>query len=454
MLGEVFERFVEKSPVSVMVRGLLERVLNPEKLDALFYRTALKQYTRDLLFSTVFELLCQVVCGLRSSVHAAYQRSDPAIGVSITSVYNKLNGIEPSMNVALVQYSANELRPLIEQMAGGPPPLLAGYRSKILDGHCLDATQHRIDELRPLQAGALPGKALVVFDPALRLAIDVLPCADGHAQERSLLDEVLETVEPGDLWIADRNFCTLKLLFGITRGKASFLIREHALLPWEAVTSLRKVGRIDTGRVYEQTIRLVDDQGHELRLRRVRLQLDQPTRDGNEEIIMLTDVPPQAADARTLAPLYGQRWTIEGAFQEMAQQLNAEINTLGYPQAALFGFCIGLVAYNVLSVVKAALRSVHGAEKIEPEVSGYYVANELRETYQGMMIAVPQEHWLIFRLLTLPQMAEVLVQLAHKVRLSTFRKHPRGPKKPPPKRVYNKKQPHVSTAKLLAGRKE
>ena len=66
MLGEVFERFVEKSPVSVMVRGLLERVLNPEKRDALFYRTALKQYTRDLLFSTVFELLCQVVCGLRS----------------------------------------------------------------------------------------------------------------------------------------------------------------------------------------------------------------------------------------------------------------------------------------------------------------------------------------------------------------------------------------------------
>ena len=33
MLGKVFERFVEKSPISVMVRGTLERVLEAEPLD-------------------------------------------------------------------------------------------------------------------------------------------------------------------------------------------------------------------------------------------------------------------------------------------------------------------------------------------------------------------------------------------------------------------------------------
>ncbi len=30
MLGEVFERFVEKSPISVMVRASLERVLSAD----------------------------------------------------------------------------------------------------------------------------------------------------------------------------------------------------------------------------------------------------------------------------------------------------------------------------------------------------------------------------------------------------------------------------------------
>ena len=48
MLGEVFERLVDKSPVSVMVRGTLERVLGPDPLDLWFERTATKQYTRDL----------------------------------------------------------------------------------------------------------------------------------------------------------------------------------------------------------------------------------------------------------------------------------------------------------------------------------------------------------------------------------------------------------------------
>jgi hypothetical protein len=33
VLGEIFQRFVEKSPISVMVRGTLERILGAEALD-------------------------------------------------------------------------------------------------------------------------------------------------------------------------------------------------------------------------------------------------------------------------------------------------------------------------------------------------------------------------------------------------------------------------------------
>jgi len=34
VLGEIFERFCEESPVTVMVRATLENVLSPERLDA------------------------------------------------------------------------------------------------------------------------------------------------------------------------------------------------------------------------------------------------------------------------------------------------------------------------------------------------------------------------------------------------------------------------------------
>lgn len=43
-------------------------------------------------------------------------------------------------------------------------------------------------------------QSLVVLDPSLMLAVDVFPCVDGHAQERSLFDQVLPTVEEDDEW--------------------------------------------------------------------------------------------------------------------------------------------------------------------------------------------------------------------------------------------------------------
>ena len=141
-------------------------------------------------------------------------------------------------------------------------------------------------------------------------------------------------------------------------------------------------------------------------------------------------------------------------FQVLTETLCCEINTLGYPRAALFAFCIALLTYNVLSVVKAALRSVHGTEKIETEVSDYYLADEIQGTYRGMMIAIPPAEWLLFKKMTIIQLSEVLKYLAAFVRLRAFRRHPRGPKKVQPKRAYLKSHPHVSTAKLLAQTKD
>ena len=101
--------------------------------------------------------------------------------------------------------------------------------------------------------------------------------------------------------------------------------------------------------------------------------------------------------------------------------------------------------------VRGALRAAHGAEAAE-EVSSYYLADEIAGTHRGMMIAIPAEHWRVFAGLTPEHLAEVLLELARKVRLEAFRRHRRGPKKPPVKRRYSKKRPHVSTAQLLEKR--
>ena len=130
LLGPVFDRFAAKSPVSVMARALLERALCPQELDVLFERCAEQQYTRELLFSTTADLLSQAVCGIRTSVHAAFQAAED-IAVSITSVYNKLAGVEASVSATLVRFCGDRLSPVIAAL-GAAPEWLPGYRARLL----------------------------------------------------------------------------------------------------------------------------------------------------------------------------------------------------------------------------------------------------------------------------------------------------------------------------------
>jgi len=454
MMNPVFKPFIEKSPISVMARGMLERVLNPDQLDEWFDVTAKEQYTRELLFSTTFELMSLVVQGSQPSIHAAFQASVPEIGVSITSVYNKLNGIEPETSAELVRYAAGQVEPIILKLTGKQQQLLPGKRIKLLDGNCIEKSHHRIKELRSIGSGPLPGKSLVVYDPLLRLPIDVFPCEDGHAQERSLLKAVLETIEEDDVWIADRNFCVVDFTCGIQRRNAWFIIREHGNYPIEITGKEKYIGKIETGSVFEQPIMIRNHAGEEYRLRRIRVKLKNITRDGDTDIFIITNLSKSAADAKMVARLYRDRWTIEIAFQHLAEYLNSEINTLGYPPATLFGFCVALVAYIIMSVVKAALSSVHGTDFIKKNVSGYYVANEIEGVYQGMMIVVGSEYWTVFRQMSAGDLVRLLKKLAGKVILAKYQKHPRGPKKPSPKRTVMKNKPHVSTARILAERKK
>ena len=452
--SDVFERFVEDSPVCVMVQTLLENTLPPTTVDALFERHAEWQYTRSLLFSDVAHLMSLVVCGIRPSISSAFKKMAPVLGVTRKAVYDKIDRVETDTSAALVRHSGAALARVIDELGSRHEPWLEGYRVKVLDGSHLPGTEHRIKSLRFTRAGALPGQALVVLDPERMLIDDVVLCEGGHAQERSMTEAILAVVRPGDLWIKDRNFCTTAFLFGIVRRGGVFVTRQHgSTLTWEAVGERVSKGRCATGAVFEQTARLTNDEGEILFARRVTVELDEPTRDGDRTIHILTNLPEEAADAVKVAELYRRRWTLETAFQELEASLRGEINTLGYPKAALFAFCLALVAYNVLSAVKAALRSVHGAAAADAKVSGYDLAEEVSGTYRGMMIAVPKDEWVVFHGMPPRELCPFLKTLAGAVRLSEFRKQPRGPKKPRPKRQSGAEIKHVATAKLLAEQK-
>jgi hypothetical protein len=231
------------------------------------------------------------------------------------------------------------------------------------------------------------------------------------------------------------------------------VVREQAsTLHWGAEGPVRAAGRCETGALSEQEIQIADEQGAALTLRRITLHLDRPTQDGDRIIVVLTSLP-TAVRAAAIAQCYRGRWGIEGAFQELTVILQCEPNTLGYPPAALFAFCLAVVAYNILRLTRAALGAAHGPEKVEREVSSYYLAQELAKVFTGMAIALPAEEWQEYAAMTPVAFAAQLRQWAQHAPLWRYQKHPRGPKKPRPKRRSGVHISHVATARLLANLK-
>ena len=84
--------------------------------------------------------------------------------------------------------------------------------------------------------------------------------------------------------------CVLAFLLGIAQRQAAFVIREHASLPQQSLSPLRRVAESETGEVWEQTV-LLEQEGQSLQVRRVVVRLHQPTRFGRDGNCYLDQSP-------------------------------------------------------------------------------------------------------------------------------------------------------------------
>src|SRR4051812_37022561 len=325
-----------------MARVALERALPGDWIDTAFEEHRERQYSRELLFPTVIELVTLVSLGLRPSLHAA-ARNLETLPVSLTALYDKVNRTEPAILRALVRGSAERLGPVAAALGTGAS--LPGWQLRVLDGNHLPASEKRLAPLRGHRGAALPGHSLVVYDPDRGLVTDILPIEDAYQSERAAVGPLLDSAQPGQLWIADRQFCTRTILLGWQAAQASFLVREHGRHPQLAAEgSWRACGRTETGAVREQRIELA---GAAASWRRIELTLDTPTQAG-ERVIRLWSNLPEWVEAGQIARLYRMRWGIEGMFQRLEAALHSEIRSLGHPRAALLRFAAPVPSFNLL----------------------------------------------------------------------------------------------------------
>jgi len=449
-MEQVFERFVERSPFSVMTRATLEHLFADSFLDQVFRDHADAQYERELAFSAVATLLTQVVLRVRPSVRDAYRRSDAPIPATLKSVYEKLRHVEAAVCQELLRQTAARAAAVLAcwPEAARPDPV-PGLRLRVLDGNYLAGTQKRLKPLRGEGAAALPGMSVVMRDDRTGLLCRLACREDAYTNERALAGELLGWVEAGDLIVAGRNFCCLDFLRGLADRKAFFVIRHHEQVRLTRRARLRRLGRTKRGAVCEQQVE-AGPQG--LGLRCVVIELDEPAEDGETEVRLLSNVPAEKAGGLALAEAYLRRWRIEHSFQELTEQLRCEVDTPGYPKAALLGFSLAACAYNLWAVVKGALAATHGQGKVEEGLSSHALAQEVSQDTSGLQIALPPPFWERFAGMSSTEMAVWLKETARRVPWHRYRKSKRGPSKPPPpKRKGGRRRTHVSTARILNG---
>lgn len=441
----LFDKFVAKCPFAVLTQVAMRGLIR-EDLDDVFEAERSRQYQKELAFSAMANAVADVTLGFAKNFNQAYEEQKENLGVSRNSFYEKIKATELPISEAVVKKSAERAAEMQDQLGFEQWEVLKGYRVFALDGNHLQESEKRLKPLRDEFDAPLAGTIVGRFDLQRQLFDRAYLLDDAHAQESSALDRVVQDLDAKDVAIADRHYCVIEFLRKVDSAGAFFVIRQHGRFKGHLVGERKKIGRTATGEAYEQEI-WTSERNDALKMRRVTLVLDNPTRDGDTELHVLTNLP-SSADAMTVSDLYGRRWEEETGYYYLTTTLTCELSTVGHPQAALFLFCMATVAFNIRQVVFAAFYAEHVEEAVT-EISHHKISVETSRFTDGLLVAIDEPMW--DRLLPRDSrgVASLLRSIAASVKVANYKKSRRGPKKP--KAIAKPKRPktHISTKKVL-----
>lgn len=445
-MASSLDRFCITAPFAVMTRVLVQDFMGQD-LDRIFESHSDSQYEHIASFHSVAVAVADVALRFCENFNQAYKKHSDDLKVSVQSFYAKTRGVEPKVSEAIVAHSAARASVMQEALGIGKWEVIPGYRCLTVDGNALAKSDKRLGVLRESKGAPLPGKVVARFDLQTQLFDRVYVLLDGHAQESTCCDRILFDLQANEVLIADRHYCVVSFMEGITNASAFFVIRQHGRLLGVLLGDRAFEGEIETGKVYEQQMRLT---AHEdsMVVRRITVALDRPTRNGDTEVHILTNLP-MSTSPLTIANAYRRRWEEETAFHVLQMTLTCELSSIGHPMAATFLFCMSVMAYNLRQTLYAALFAAHSESDVL-EVSQLHVSKNISDYTPGMLVSITLEEWDAIIPKTTKGVANMLTGIAGKIRLENFSKSTRGPKAKKPFRSHNVKSKHVSTAKLLA----
>lgn len=341
------------------VLSLWAHVLQAEFLEEVFQKHRGASYRKVLSFSVFVELVADALIQNRGSGRAAFVRACEAdvSPVCLEAIYGKLRRVPVPLSIALLEEATQRLQRIAPQDAPliEVPGSLAEFTLLLVDGKAIKRCAKRLLVARGQAGKLLGGKLLVAYLPVAGLAVSFAADEDGEANDARLMPALIpraRNVTAGPrLWVLDRQFCDLTQPALLAQDGDHFLIRYHSKTTFTPdPDSPPRPGVDPSGR------RVVDEWGwlgaararHRRRVRRVRLE-----RPGEEDLLVVTDlVDAERYPAADVLAMYGCRWNIEQAFQQVTEVFELRHLIGSTPQATIFQGAFCLLLSNLLQVMR------------------------------------------------------------------------------------------------------
>jgi hypothetical protein len=349
---------LNRLPLAEAAWTLFRYATNDAVLQRIFEQHRGRAYCSELTFSTLVDLVCDalLIHGGSGRQSFAQGRGKGSLTVSDQAAYGKLRRVPVAVSEALLWEVGARLTNVVPPVdSRSLPPCFAAYQVTAMDGKKVKNLAKRLKPLRGVKGSLLGAKVLVAIDCRSGLVIAMSSTADGEANDAPLVPTLVPQVRgrvPGPrLWLADRQFCDLRIPALLSQEGDGFVIR-HCLKMGFHRDSHQEVRefRDAKGRTIREEWGWVGSAKDKRRMYVRRITLERPN---EEPIIVLTNLLDGVQfPAEAVLELYGERWHIERVFQQVTEVFQLQSLIGSSPQAAILQASLCFVLYNVIQVVR------------------------------------------------------------------------------------------------------
>jgi hypothetical protein len=438
---------LNRLPLAEAVPTLFRYAANDEVLGGIFDKHRGRSYEDCLTFSTLVDLIFEALLVHQGSGRTSFTTARDAGTLEVTdqAVYGKLRRLPVAISEALLSTISHRLADLFPSVeVRSFSDCFASYDVIHIDGKKLKKLAKRLKLLRGVTGSLLGGKVLAAINGRTGMVIAMSSDLDGEANDAPLVPllvpQVRELMDRLRLWVADRQFCDLKIPHLLSEQGDAFVIRHCLKMKFHADQSRpAKESVDDQGRPMREEWGWVGALTDKRRLYVRRITLHRP---GEESIIVLTNLLDEKQfPAAAIMEAYRERWQIERVFQQVTEVFHLQQLIGSSPQAAIFQASLCFTLYNLIQIIRAYVAKAH---RVAPET----ISSEMlfRDVHKQMTCYIELVKTLVpDRVLALPLEAVVVRRRMTELLKGVWSDRW---KKSPPKKNY---KPTAKTQKVAGG---